>query len=77
MKDKGLNFGHAEFEVSINTPVEMSMGVGCAPRELSTNSYTRHLDLSCQRTLATLQTMGRETINPRSMSDGNRRETRT
>lgn len=77
MKDKGLNFGHAESEVSINTPVEMSMEVGCAAWELSMNRYTGYLDLSCQRTLATLQTMGRETINPRSMSDGNRRETRT
>lgn len=58
MKDKGLHFGHAEFEVSIHTLVEMSTGVDCAHQELSTNNYTRHLDLSCRRTLVTLQTMG-------------------
>lgn len=62
MKDKGLHFGHAEFEVSIHTLVEMSTGVDCAHQELSTNNYTRPWE---------------ETINLRSMLDGKRGETRT
>lgn len=35
MKDKGLNFRHAEFEVFINTHMEMSIGVDGAHLELS------------------------------------------